>query len=146
MGFGSTARRRRSTWLQEQIDEDVAESADAFTWLASGTDVPADAPAGVIFAIAREAEELADVVATTLAPLNSARALALLRRWQGPVDALGQAERSALLLDVRAHVAVSAALHGVAAMLLDETRSAWTVAGEDRRAAEVTDHLGCALR
>jgi len=164
--------------LQERIDEDDAESEDAFTWFASGTDVPADAPTGVVFALAREAgdlawageaeaaeaafdraaalavssgeaallPEVADVVATTLAPLDSARSLALLRRWQGPVDALDQAELSALLLDVRAHVAVSASLHGVAAMLLDEARSAWTVAGEDRRAAEVTDRLGCALR
>lgn len=109
----------------DEVDEDDVESGDAFTWLASGTDVTSDAPAGTVFAIAREAgdraeageagaaeaafaraaalavtlgeaallTELADVVATTLAPLDPTRSLALLRRWQGDVDALDQAER-----------------------------------------------------
>lgn len=90
--------------------------------------------------------EVADLVAETLAPLDAQRSLALLRGWQDVVATLDDAEASALLLDTRAHVAAQARLHDVAALLLDEARLAWTVAGDDLRAAEVTDHLGCQLR
>lgn len=162
----------------DEDDEDAVECGDAFTWLASGTDVTSDAPAGAVFAIVREAAdlaeagdaeaaeeafaraaalavtvgeaallpELADVVATTLAPLDTTRSLALLRRWQGEVDALDEAGLAAQLLDARAHVAMRGRVHGVAALLLDEARLAWTAAGADRRAAELTDYLARALR
>lgn len=57
------------------------------------------------------------------------------------VDALDEAELAAQLLDARAHVAMRGRVHGVAAMLLDQARLAWTAAGADRRAAELTDYF-----